>query len=301
MKKKKVKGLVLFSGGLDSILAVKILEGQGIDITAINFPSYFFNSEQAEKSAEENGVKLKIIKNGFSFDLWKIVKRPKYGYGRAMNPCVDCHLLMIKKAGGIMKKEKYDFTATGEVLGQRVFSQNKNALRNIEECSGIKGKLLRPLSAKLLEPTDVEKSGLVDREKLFGLSGKDRKKQIELAKKLKVNFYPSPAGGCILTDLEFGRRLKAMMEKTGADNITPDDLNLLRFSRHFWFGKNLAVVGKNKEENEKMEKLKREKDILLKPEFPGPSVLIRGRKGKKISSKTIQESQKLIAKYSKKI
>ncbi|MBU3925985.1 tRNA 4-thiouridine(8) synthase ThiI [Patescibacteria group bacterium] len=295
---KKVRALVLFSGGLDSILAVKVLEEQGIDVTAVNFASYFFDSEQAKKSAEENNIKLKIIKNKFPQYHWQIVKNPKYGYGRAMNPCADCHLLMVKKAGEIMKKGKYDFLATGEVLGQRGFSQNKNALKNIEEHSGIKGKLSRPLSAGLLKPTEVENSGLVNREKLFNFSGKGRKRQIELAKKLKIKYYPSPAGGCLLTDKEFGHRLKLMMENFGADDIVVSDFVLLKFSRHFWFDKNLIIVGKNKDENNRLKKLKQKNDILLRPDFPGPSVLIRGRK---INQGIIEEAQKLIKKYSKKM
>ncbi|MBU2109863.1 tRNA 4-thiouridine(8) synthase ThiI [Patescibacteria group bacterium] len=296
MKKKKIKCLALFSGGLDSILAVKVLEKQGIAVTAVNFPSHFFDSKQAEISAKKNKIKLKIINNDFPACHWKIVKKPKYGYGRAMNPCIDCHLLMIKKAGELMKKEKYDFVATGEVLGQRVFSQNKNALKNIEKYSGIKGRLLRPLSAKLLELTEVEKLGLVDRNKLFDFNGKSRKQQIKLAKKLKISYYPSPAGGCLLTDKEFGRRLKTMMEKFKADNITPNDLALLKLGRHFWFENNLAIVGRNKGENEKLEKLKQKKDKLLVPKFPGPSVLI---KGKKIDNKLISKAKDLIFKYSK--
>ncbi|MFH1956639.1 MAG: tRNA 4-thiouridine(8) synthase ThiI [Patescibacteria group bacterium] len=294
--RKKIKALVLFSGGLDSILAVKILEKQGIKATAVNFPSYFFNSEQAKKSAKKNKIKLKIIKNDFSNAHWQIVKNPKYGYGKAINPCVDCHLLMIKKAGEIMKKQKYDFISTGEVLGQRPFSQNKHKLQLIERVSGLMGKLLRPLSARLLNETEIEKKGLVDRKKLLDFEGRGRKRQIELAKQLKVKYYPLPAGGCILCEKEFSQRLKMAMEKLGANNIKADDLELLRFSRQFWFGKNLVIVGKNKEENEKLEKLKKKRDVLIKPINPGPSILIKGRQ---INQKTIKEADYLIKKYSK--
>ncbi|MBU1159588.1 tRNA 4-thiouridine(8) synthase ThiI, partial [Patescibacteria group bacterium] len=166
----------------------------------------------------------------------------------------------------------------------------------IERVSGLNGKLLRPLSARLLEETWIEKKKLVDRKKLLDFEGRGRKGQIELAKQLNVKYYPLPAGGCILCEKEFSQRLKMAMEKLGANNIKADDLELMKFSRQFWFGKNLVIVGKNKEENEKLEKLKKKRDVLIKPINPGPSILIKGRQ---INQETILESRKLIKKYSK--
>ncbi|PIP15657.1 MAG: tRNA 4-thiouridine(8) synthase ThiI, partial [Candidatus Portnoybacteria bacterium CG23_combo_of_CG06-09_8_20_14_all_44_36] len=249
-EKKKARALALLSGGLDSILAIRILQVQGIKITGLTFVSYFFNSKAAEKAAK--GLKIKLKITDFSDEHLGIVKRPCYGYGRAVNPCIDCHLLMLKKAGEIMAKDGYDFVATGEVLGERPMSQNKSALQLIEKESGLKGYLLRPLSAKLLEPTVVEKSGLVDREKLLDISGRSRKRQMELAREWGIRDYPTPAGGCLLTDIQFGGRFKDMAGKWS--DFGGNDARLLKFGRHFWEKDDLIVVGRNKEENEEIKK-----------------------------------------------
>ena len=167
---KRIKALILFSGGLDSILAAKILEEQGIKLLGLTFKSYFFNEKEAKESARKIKLPLKVI--DFSKEHLQIVKNPKYGYGKAMNPCLDCHILMLKIAKRLMNKEGFHFVATGEVLGERPMSQNKEALKLIEKRSLLKGYLLRPLSAKLLEPTIPEMSGLVNREKLLDISEK---------------------------------------------------------------------------------------------------------------------------------
>ena len=269
-EKKKARALALLSGGLDSILAIRILQVQGIKITGLTFVSYFFNSKAAEKAAK--GLKIKLKITDFSDEHLGIVKRPCYGYGRAVNPCIDCHLLMLKKAGEIMAKDGYDFVATGEVLGERPMSQNKSALQLIEKESGLKGYLLRPLSAKLLEPTVVEKSGLVDREKLLDISGRSRKRQMELAREWGIRDYPTPAGGCLLTDIQFGGRFKDMAGKWS--DFGGNDARLLKFGRHFWEKDDLIVVGRNKEENEEIKKLSFKDDVLIEPkEFPGPTIL----------------------------
>ncbi len=227
---RKIKGLVLFSGGLDSILTVKILQEQGIKVTGLVFVSYFFDSQLADKAARE--LKIKLKKFDFSEEHLRIVKKPKYGYGKTMNPCLDCHLLMLKEAKEIMEKEEFDFVATGEVLGERPMSQNKQALELIEKESGLKGYLLRPLSAKLLEPTLIEKKRLVKRDKLLDISGRSRKKQIALAKKWGVKEYPTPAGGCLLTDPQFGQRLKELLARW--PQAEGNDIQLLKLGRHFW-------------------------------------------------------------------
>jgi len=294
-EKKKARALALLSGGLDSILAIRILQVQGIKITGLTFVSYFFNSKAAEKAAK--GLKIKLKITDFSDEHLGIVKRPCYGYGRAVNPCIDCHLLMLKKAGEIMAKDGYDFVATGEVLGERPMSQNKSALQLIEKESGLKGYLLRPLSAKLLEPTVVEKSGLVDREKLLDISGRSRKRQMELAREWGIRDYPTPAGGCLLTDIQFGGRFKDMAGKWS--DFGGNDARLLKFGRHFWEKDDLIVVGRNKEENEEIKKLSFKDDVLIEPkEFPGPTILIRGKN--KISEKSLLKAKELMFKYSPK-
>lgn len=293
---KKPSCLLLFSGGLDSILAAKLLMEQGIDVLGITFKSCFFNEDQAKKAGEEIGLKIKVI--DISKEHLEVVKKPKYGYGKNMNPCIDCHLLMLKEAKKLKEKLKYNFIATGEVLDERPMSQNKNILKLLEKESGLEGYLLRPLSAKLLGPTIPEKNNIVKREKLLDIKGRSRKRQLELAKKFKLKWYPTPSGGCLLTDPQFSRRLKDMFEKW--PNADCDDMKLLKFGRHFWKEDFLIVVGRNEKENKEIKKLKREKDIVIEPQnIPGPTILIRGKRKK--PREVISLAKDLIKKYSKKI
>jgi tRNA U34 2-thiouridine synthase MnmA/TrmU len=294
---KKVKALVLFSGGLDSILAAKILAEQGIEIVPVYFKSYFFGPEIAKKSAKENGFELKIV--DISKEHLKIVKNPKFGYGKGANPCLDCHILMLKKAKEIMKKENFNFIATGEVLGERPFSQNKKALEIVEKESSLTRYLLRPLSARLLRKTVPEIKGWVDREKLFDISGRRRKRQMELAKRFRIKWYPTPAGGCLLTDPEFAKRLMRLMENY--PKFEGNDIDLLKVGRHFWEGKTKIVVGRSKDENLKLKKLAKKKDILVEMKnYIGPTTLIRNYAKGKIGKKILEKAKKLTKSYSKK-
>jgi len=284
---RKPKALVLFSGGLDSLLAKKLLEKQGAKVTTLSFKSYFFNAAQADKVVD------------FSKEHLRMVKNPKYGYGKSVNPCIDCHALMLKKAKGIINREGFDLVATGEVLGERPMSQNLKALKTVEEQSSLKGYLLRPLSAKLLEPTVPEEKGIIDRSKLFDISGRSRKRQMELAKRWGIKKYPQPAGGCLLTDLEFGKKLKELFE------INPrcdgNDVELLRYGRHFIQGKTKIIVGRNQEENDKIKKLARKGDILVEMKnYPGPLTLIRNYSKNKINQKFIKKAEDLTQYYSTK-
>ncbi len=295
-KRKKTRVLALLSGGLDSILAIKVLQKQGIDVTGISFVSYFFNSNSAEKAAKKLKIKIKII--DFSDEHLNMVKNPLYGRGKTMNPCIDCHLMMIKKAGDFLKKSDFNFIATGEVLGQRPLSQNKQAMDLIERKSGIKDYLLRPLSAKLLKPTIPEKEGLVNRDDLLDIFGRSRKKQMSLAKKWRIKEYPSPAGGCILTDSNFSEHLKKLFDKW--PDCHGNDIQLLKLGRHFWVEDNKIVVGRNKEENDKINELKQKGDIIVEPkEFPGPTVLIRSKN--KVMEESLIKAKELIIKYSRKV
>jgi len=290
---KKVRALLLFSGGLDSLLAAKVLKEQGIEVTALTFVSYFFNAQQAKKSAKENGLNL-ILKD-FSKKHFQIVKNPHFGYGAGINPCLDCHLLMLKEAKKIAEKEKFDILATGEVLGQRPLSQNTRALRIIEQEAGLVGKILRPLSAKVLPETEMEKKGLVNREKLLGFQGRSRKSQLALAQKYGLKNYPTPAGGCILTDKEYAKKLRELLKNVKKPK--PSDLELLRIGRHFWAEKTHFILGRNHEENLKLKKLAESGDILMEPkDIPGPTALIRGKKDRKVP----EEAKKLLLKYTKK-
>lgn len=294
LKKKKIRGLILFSGGLDSILAGKILGEQGLELLGLTFKSLFFNEKAAEKSAQTIGLLFRVI--DISKEHLKMVKKPCFGYGSSMNPCIDCHLMMLRKAKNIMKKEKYDLVATGEILGERPMSQNRQALELLERKSGLKGRLLRPLSAKLLAPTFLEEKKLINRNKLLDIQGRQRKMQMALVKKYKIKSYPTPAGGCLLCDLEFGKKLRELFQKK--PNCRGNDVELLKFGRHFWFNDVKAVIGRNHKENQKIKKIAQSKDILVELKFtPGPTALIRG---KKIPNKAVEEVKQLILKYAKK-
>ncbi|MDD5031987.1 MAG: hypothetical protein PHR36_02975 [Patescibacteria group bacterium] len=268
--KKKVKALVLLSGGLDSMLAAKILMEQGIEVTGISFISSFFGADKAEKAATQLGIKLKKI--DFKKEHLEMVKNPASGYGKCLNPCIDCHALMIKRAGEIAKKEGYDFIATGEVLGQRPMSQNGGALERVKKLAGT--EVLRPLSALVLPETEIEKKGLVDRKKLLDISGRSRERQMELAKKYGLS-YPSPAGGCLLTDPAFSQRAREMIKNW--PKCGPEDIELLKYGRIFWLGgKTLMVMGRNKEECQMLEKIAGKGDVIIELESEiGPLTVVR--------------------------
>ena len=298
-RKNQLKCLFLFSGGLDSILGVKILRLQkNIKIVGLNFKSIFFSEKIAKEMAKKIKLPLKIV--DLSEKLIEIVKKPKYGYGKGMNPCLDCRILMLKEAKKILKKEKFDFVASGEVLGERPMTQNKFALKLVEEKSSLKGILLRPLSAKLLEETLLEKKGLIKRELLLDLQGRSRKRQILLAQKFKLKEYPTPSGGCLLTDLNFSKRLKELLENF--PKAKKNDIELLKLGRHFWQKKIKIIVGRNEKENQLLKKLAQKGDVLIEMEnYPGPTTLIRSyEKRKKVSKKALEEGKRLTQNYSSK-
>lgn len=298
---QKTKALVLFSGGLDSIIAVKLLQKQNIDVTGVCFYSPFYGCEKAIESASELGMELKTI--DVSGEMLKTVKNPVCGYGKNLNPCIDCHAMMIRLAAEIAKKEKYDFVATGEVLGQRPFSQNKEALQRVQRLAGI--EVLRPLSAKLLDETEAEKKGLVSRGLLERISGRDRHDQMELAEKFQIKKYPSPAGGCLLTDPAFSERLGLMLEYW--PECDSHDINILKNGRVFWINlvqsenqkpeKILIIIGRNEAENNILKKLAKKGDFMVElRELNGPISLIRAKSSAlnfKDNDITIDISEKL--------
>ncbi len=292
---KKVKALVLFSGGLDSLLALRLLSRQGIETTALIFKSYFFGSQRAVDVCEKNKINYKVI--DFADEHLAMVKNPKHGYGRAANPCIDCHALMLKKARQVMEEQGYDFVATGEVLGQRPMSQNYQALQTVAKESGLDGFLVRPLSAKLLPPTQAEESGLVDRQQLLAIQGRSRKQQLALAKAHNLTGFSSPAGGCLLTEKVFGQRLKELFA------IQPDcngnDIELLKLGRHFWHDKIKIVVGRDEQENKHLKELYRHGDILITMQnYSGPTTLIRNYGHGRPPSEVIARAKQLTQHYS---
>jgi tRNA-specific 2-thiouridylase len=273
MHNKKVKGLGLCSGGLDSILAGLVLREQGIDVCWVAFETPFFSADKARKASINN--KIPIIVKDITERYMPMLKNPACGYGKNMNPCMDCHALMFRIAGEMIEETGSDFLFSGEVRGQRPMSQNKNSLRYVEKNSGFDGSILRPLSAMVLPETPMERDGLVDRERLYGFSGRSRKPQMALAKRFGVTDYPAPAGGCLLTDEGYSMRLKDLFDHQ--ENIEPAEMNLLSHGRHLRLDESIKIiVGRDKKDNENILRLYRQdRDIMLKMKsFPGPVVLI---------------------------
>lgn len=288
------KALVLMSGGLDSILAAKVLQEQGIEVEAVTFITPFFGSVNAEKAVEMLGIPVHII--DITGEHLKMLKAPKHGYGRFMNPCIDCHALMIQKAGELMREIGADFIATGEVLGERPKSQNRQALNIVEKESGLEGYVLRPLSAKLLDETIPEKKGLVDREKLLAIRGRSRKPQMELARNYGIDEYPSPAGGCMLTDPMFSIRLRNLYEIEGEPSVS--EVNMIQFGRVFQSSENaIIIVARNEQESKRLVELAGPRDLVLEVEgYPGPITVIPKNS---FGGETLFEAAALTARYSK--
>jgi len=269
-----MKALALFSGGLDSILAVKLLQEQDIAVKGVCFESPFFPAQRAYQSADYIGLSLSVV--DITEPMLDIVLTPRHGYGKGLNPCIDCHALMFRLAGEMLESQGACFVISGEVLGQRPMSQNLRSLSIISCESGFDDLILRPLSAKKLPETRPERQGWVDRERLLDLSGRSRKPQIEMAKSYGLIQYPSPAGGCLLTQEVFSRRLKDLIARN--PGFSKRDLELLKYGRHFRINESTKiVVGRNQRENEVIVSLAQPEDALLNVEsFPGPTVLLIG-------------------------
>jgi len=291
---KKVRALGLLSGGLDSILAVKVIEAQGIEVIGLSFVTPFFGAKLAEKAAED--LKIELIIQDITARHFEMLKNPDHGYGKTMNPCIDCHALMFNIAGKIMEEKNYDFIFTGEVLDERPMSQNRRSLQVVSRSSGYADYILRPLSAKLLDPIKPELEGQIDREKLLSIRGRSRKPQISLAKEFNVIEYPNPAGGCLLTDQGFSNRLKELLSK----NSQPDkrDLDLLSVGRHFRLGDNhKLVLGRDQSENKVINDFYLDNDCLLTvKDIPGPSCLLIGSSND--MELFIEKTAKICAAYS---
>lgn len=272
---KTTRALGLCSGGLDSILSALVLRKQGIHVEWITFETPFFTAEKAQRAADQTGIPLHI--EDITEDYLEMLKHPPAGFGKNMNPCMDCHTMMFNKAGQFMQANGFDFLFSGEVRGQRPMSQNISSLRYVEKHSQFGGRILRPLSAKCMPETPMEQQGFVDRSQLLDLSGRSRKPQMALAKELGIHDYPSPAGGCLLTDPGYSRRLRDLMDH-GAE-LTRNALFLLRHGRHMRLGpETKIIVGRTKLDNEQILKWRNpEKDTLLKvKKFAGPIVIMPG-------------------------
>ncbi|MGD0495077.1 MAG: hypothetical protein ABSB28_03435 [Candidatus Bathyarchaeia archaeon] len=294
---KKTKALALVSGGLDSTLAVKLMLDQGIDVEAVNFVSPFCLCRKggcgAPEVAKSLSIPLKTISVGEEY--LRIVRKPRFGYGKNMNPCVDCRIFMLKKAKTYAEKTGALFIITGEVLGQRPMSQHGRTLGLIEEKAGLKGKILRPLSARLLPKTEAEDKGFVNGEALLGIEGRSRKKQIKLAEEMNVTGYSCPGGGCLLTYKEFAAKLKDLFDHKR--RVSLKDVQLLKVGRHFRFGKSKIIVGRNETENKLLTQMKMANDYCFEAQDCGsPITLLQGPK----TRTAIQKAAELTAYYSDK-
>jgi tRNA U34 2-thiouridine synthase MnmA/TrmU len=289
MDQEQIKAVGLLSGGLDSTLAVRILLEQEIHITALHFRTGFSYVERnralgrgggepsdAERTAAVLGVDLQVVD---VFDEYSpLVLQPRYGYGSGMNPCVDCRIFLLRQAKAWMEDHGYHFVFTGEVVGQRPKSQMRPSLNTVERESGLRGYLLRPLSAKLLEPTVPEQRGWVDRERLYGISGRGRKAQIALAEQFGITEYPQPSGGCCyLIDRTYSRRLGELLAQEDPEVLAYEQVQLLAMGRHLRLPSGRkVVVGRHERENEYLGACGVEGVLLTTVDHPGPTTLVVG-------------------------
>ena len=282
-EEKKPKAVALLSGGLDSNLAIRMMLDQGVEVEAVAIKTPFCDFDcgkgcghRVKEVADELGVKLKTVY--FGEEYLKMLKNPKHGYGSGMNPCIDCRGMMYNAAKEHMEKIGADFVVTGEVLFQRPMSQNNRALNIIENEAGLEGKVLRPLSAKHLPPTDAEKEGLINRENMGDIKGRSRKGQLAMAKHFGVHEPPNAAGGCLLTDPAFSKRIEDAMEHA-TDIPSINDVELLKVGRHFRLTNDAKlIVGRNKDENEVIKALAEDGDIVFEAkDYVGPTCILRGK------------------------
>lgn len=290
-----IKAVGLISGGLDSSLAAKIVKDLGVDVYGVYFsmPWGCCDKTHAMEAAQQIGIKFITLQLDERY--LEIIRKPKHGYGSALNPCVDCRVHMFSRAAQYMKHIGGEFVFTGEVLGQRQMSQQKHSMRKIEQASGLSGRLLRPLTAGLLEPTIPEIEGKLDRSKLLSLSGRSRREQLNLAEKYKINTFSTPAGGCLLTDKNFAERMKDTL-KHGYRNFR--ETIALKWGRHFRINENIKfVLGRDEEENNSLIRYAHPDDIIMQLEDNlGPTLII---KGNPVPEEALALGASFIHKYSK--
>ena len=271
-----MKAIALFSGGLDSTLAMKLIIDQGIDVLAVNINTGFGSTKDRlahmQRMCDQVGAELKIVDIQSEY-LQDVLFDPKHGYGKHFNPCIDCHAKMFAVAKRIMEAEGASFLISGEVMGQRPMSQNKDALQTVLNESNCDGLLLRPMSAKLLAPTIAEENGWVDREKLEGISGRSRDRQLEMAKEIGLEDFESPGGGCLLTDENFAKKMNDFIKY---DNFEVKDIPLMKFGRHLRLSDGAKlVVGRNQEENGFLQNIDNDKYYHVKTVgLPGPHAML---------------------------
>ncbi len=271
--------VALLSGGLDSQLAIRLMQQQDIEVEALNFKTTFTCCQDVSaKTARQLNVPLTVLPP--RDDYLDVIRSPSFGYGRGANPCVDCRIYMFRRAAEFMRQVDAQFVISGEVVGQRPMSQKRRDLDIIARQSGLDDLLLRPLSARRLPPTKPERLGWVDREKLHAFVGRGRKKLIALAKELQLTDIPGPSTGCALTEVQFSRKVFDLIEQP--DPSSAWDFELLTYGRHYRFGRqHKVIVGRRETENDQLAMLHRQPDArstaLLSPDdFRGPTALLVG-------------------------
>ncbi len=277
MKSKQKRCLALFSGGLDSMIAIKLMKLQGIEVTALNinigFGSKLDTSKLMEKRANMAGADFEVIDVRDTY-IKNILFDPKFGYGKNFNPCIDCHGFMFKIAMELLSKYDASFLVTGEVVGQRPMSQRSDALQSVRKLAGDEeGLILRPLSAKVMKPTKPELEGWVKREELLGINGRGREEQLALAEKFGWDDFEKPGGGCLLTDINFTKKMKDFIKY---DDLEVSDIDVLKNGRQLRLDDGAKlIIGRDQEENKRIEDIKSDKYIFLKAkDVPGPSSLL---------------------------
>jgi tRNA-uridine 2-sulfurtransferase len=293
--KRKHSCFALFSGGLDSILAVLHMKSLGYRVLPIFFSTPFFGHDKAQETANKIGFDL-IIHDLTDLHL-KMMEKPKYGYGKNLNPCIDCHGLMFHEAGRLMKEYNVDFIISGEVIGQRPMSQRKDALNAVGKLSEIKDLLIRPLSQKLLSDTLPIREGWVIKDEMLDIQGRNRKRQMKMAEDFGIDFYPSPGGGCLLTDAGFSNKLKDLMQH---NMMNTRSIDFLKTGRHLRLNDNVKlIIGRNKDENNILSELAKDEIVLQAKNFPGPLGIIQSKE--KLTKNDIKLSGSILLRYNSKI
>ncbi|MDO9578928.1 MAG: tRNA (5-methylaminomethyl-2-thiouridylate)-methyltransferase [Candidatus Cloacimonadales bacterium] len=292
---KKYKCFALFSGGLDSMLAVVFMRKLGYEVQPIFFETPFFSSKNAVKAAEHIGFKLLV--HDVTTDHLKMMKNPRYGFGKNMNPCIDCHGLMFREAGRLMEEHNVDFLISGEVLGQRPMSQRKDALNAVGKLSEVKDLLVRPLSQKLITDTLPIREGWVKKDEMLDIQGRGRHRQMEMAKEYGITEYQNPGGGCLLTDIGYSRKLKDLIQH---DLLDLKYLNFLKVGRHFRLNENMKmIIGRNNDDNEFLGKLCTDEIVFQTADFPGPLGVVQSRWD--LKTEEIEMAASLVLRYNSKI
>jgi len=297
-----IKAVALLSGGLDSSLAIRLVQEQGVEVEGVHFVSVFNRTAPGRASlltalrvGRQLGVSVRTV--NFTREQLAIVRNPPHGYGANVNPCIDCHMAMLRRAAERMRAIGGHFLVSGEVVGQRPMSQRSFVIHQIDRETGLGGLILRPLCAKLLPPTIPEEEGWVDRGLLLDIQGRSRKRQLELAARYGITEHSSPAGGCLLTDPGFAARLRDLLKATGGDDLDLNDIHLLKVGRHFRLDPaTKAIVGRNERENATIFTFSRPTDLLMTTrDAPGPTALLRGPH----AGDHVRAAAALTARYSK--